>query len=485
VSPEQREEDEYLDYVLSTLTPPELTSYGYKRVFAIEENLRGMIEKWPVEHLLVVSRTCKIPQPGPEHFRALEVKPKAVDGWYPDDAFDLPKVTDDTREWEAWAGLVKESQRRVWRAFLSELRDVFREPGKRNPFRLGGKVAEWFRVVEFRWYQPGLLKINSIHTHELWAMRDPVGLRFDHEQHRLWRQAEKLKDFRAAKRHMMARRPSPGLSEVWKNLGHASKAYALHGRFDCFPAYVDPRYKDGVKALVNYFTKYLTGQDFVSQSWEDWKGKQIIPENAKGLRVWSTSREFSKKASTTFAWNGTKSTLNRARLARLAEIAGIPDYGWFKHLFGGRWHWWLSELIASVNVYDLDPNYLASLRLYQIGNAISWLEKLGDGGLNRLLLWPPVPNRQANSWPSPTKSRESLNLRILVEALQGVWSKPGPFFVPGHYGMGSLPFVFGEDAAALGIAREYALDAEEREAMRGQIESRPLDGSDGLSERPF
>ncbi len=144
-------------------------------------------------------------------------------------------------------------------------------------------MAEWFRVVEFRWVGPGSLKMNSIHTHELWAMRDPVGLGFDHEQHRLWREAEMQKDFRAAKRHMMARRPSPGLSEVWKLLGHARKAYALNGRFDCFPAYVDPGFKDGVKALVRYFTKYLTGEDFVEDTWKDWKGKQVTPGERQGI----------------------------------------------------------------------------------------------------------------------------------------------------------------------------------------------------------
>lgn len=163
-------------------------------------------------------------------------------------------------------------------------------------------MAEWFRVVEFRWHCPGRLKLNSIHTHELWAMRDPVGLGFNHEEHGLWRKAEKRRDLAAARRHMMARNPSEGLLEVWQILAHAKEAYGLHGRFDCFPAYIDSRYKDGTAALIGYFTKYLSGKDLVKETGSDWKGKQIVPENAKGLRVWSTARVFSKRATTNFAW---------------------------------------------------------------------------------------------------------------------------------------------------------------------------------------
>lgn len=215
---------------------PQPTSYGFKRIFAIEQNLAAMIGRWPVEHLLVVSRTCKIAQPEPVHFLTREVDWQKVANWYPVSLTNFPGPGWAEEDREDWRKEVLKCQRRLWRAFLAELRDIFKKPSRRNVYRLGDKMAEWFRVVEFRWHCPGRLKLNSIHTHELWAMRDPAGLGFNHEEHRLWRKAEKSGDLAAARRHMMARNPSAGLREVWQILAHAKEAYGLHGRFDCFPA---------------------------------------------------------------------------------------------------------------------------------------------------------------------------------------------------------------------------------------------------------
>jgi hypothetical protein len=100
--------------------------------------------------------------------------------------------------------------------------------------------------------------------------------------------------------------------------------------------------------------------------------------------------------------------------------------------FGEPWNWCQSEVIAAVNGFDLDPDYLVTFKPDQMAKALSCLAKLGDCGLNRL----------ANRWPSPFNSRQGLSLLILGEALHGGCTKPGRFFVPGKHEMASLPFVF-------------------------------------------
>lgn len=462
--------------------PPLPTSYGYKRIFAIEQNLAAMIGRWPIENLLVVTRTCKVPQPGPIDFLNYEVEEDEVCGWYPPSVFH-PPATWKEDEWAEWLTTVEKCQRRIWRKFLAELRDIFKQPSPRNPYRLGDKVAEWLRVVEFRWYHPGRLKPNSIHSHELWAMCDPIGLGFDHKQHQLWRKAEKLRDFQAARRHMMARNPSEELLEVWQLLAHAKEAYGLHGRFDCFPAYIDPRYEDGTGALIGYFTKYLSGKDLVHETGSDWKGKQIIPENAKGLRIWSTARDFSKRATTNFAWNGTKSRLNRARMARLAEILKLENTDQFKALFGQRYRWWLQEVVSSVNVLDRCPEGLWDHRPDQILEAVQRRFEVGDVDSKRLLFWPPRPNRSVSGWPNPNRSREGWNFLVLVKALAGVWSEPGSFSVPERYGLSALPFRYEWIEFQGEPSPEQLANLEQTLVMLEVIERGPLTGESPQSER--
>lgn len=211
--------------------------------------------------------------------------------------------------------------------------------------------------------------------------------------------------------------------------------------------------------MIGYFTKYLSGKDLVRETGSDWKGKQIIPENAKGLRVWSTARVFSKRATTNFAWNGFRTRTKRLRMARLAAILKLGGSDEFRELFGMRYRWHLSEVIASVNVSDLCPEGDGDLRPDQHAEMWYWDSLCPELRWKRLLYWPPRPNRQSHGWPSPNRSREGWNLSVLVKALEKVWWQPGPFSVPEQLGLDCLPFRFdGKDGETAEETRPFEDD---------------------------